>query len=306
MPLRAITIVLSLACLQAVIPPAAARSSPPRPDSTGVQPATPESVTVVTKTGSVGHFARVEPWPNGYVRGIHGNGAVVYIAAERIQWVRDSRGEDATPEVLERGKGVGSMPPGSAVRKQPLFRGRPLPEQQRFHLLQAGVMRRIDSTDEGEEPYVGTIDLGTMKNVTPAVALGGTLALVADANYVRIGLKPRLRRWLSRTISLDVAPGVFAGIDTDDSSLEHGPVGFVGETSLILGDWGAITGQIEVTSVEYVVHAPGLPESILADRTESDVSIFLGGKVGGSLFAVPGALLVAAVALIGLTVSTDR
>ena len=269
--------------------PASTTAQPGTPDSSAAAetespvspaPATSQPVTVILKDGTERPYARVEPGPGGFVRAHRSDGTSDTIAVNDIAKI------------------VATVPPRAKTEKAgvsgpPRFRGRPYPERTRFYLLQAGIMARLDSHEEDQAGAVFGMDLGTMKNRSPKVALGGSLGFVTDEDYARVAIKPRIRRWLSRTVSIDFAPGVFLPIDMGGSSVEHGSVGFVGETSLILGDWAALTGQVEVVGIERSHYASGL---LLTTQTETDVSYYFGAKAGGTLATLP----VAALMLLGI------
>jgi hypothetical protein len=221
--------------------PASTPAQPATPDSSAAaqtvspvspMPATSQPVTVILKNGTERQYERTEPSRGGFVRAHRSDATIDTIAIKDIAKIV------ATVPVRPKPEKAGASGPSR-------FRGRPYPERTRFHVLQAGVMGRVDSHEEDEAGAVVTIDLGTMKNRSPKIALGGSVGIVADEDYVRLALKPRVRRWLSRDVSIDFAPGIFLPIDRNESSVEHGSIGFMGEASMVLGDWVTMTGQVE-------------------------------------------------------------
>ena len=253
------------------------RADPETPDSSGFAVPAADSVTplptldpitVVFGDGSEHRYARVEPWPNGYLRAFLTDGGVEYIPRAKVRAIRDEK-EDVTTRILDRGKSAGQRPFGR-TDGPPALRGRPLPLKKGFPLMQAGVLHRMG--DGSETAF--TADLGGMRNVSPGHSLGITVGVMTDS-YTRITLKPRYRKWLGQTFALDLAPGIFVPWD----SPEHGSVGFEGELSLSAGDWVSVTGVIEVGKNQSTVpFSQGTSTS-----SDTDVSWYLGGKAGGEL-----------------------
>lgn len=79
-----------------------------------------------------------------------------------------------------------------------------------------------------------------MKNLSPSMALGFTLLLTADDDYGRVGLRFRLRSWLTETVTLDVSFGRFLAGGGNSNRRS-----FTGELALGVSDWVALTGQFE-------------------------------------------------------------
>lgn len=111
-------------------------------------------------------------------------------------------------------------------------------------------------------------DLGLMRNVSRHVSVGANLYFGIDDRRSRFGPKARVRYWLSRTISVDVAPGVLLAGGDDWQGQAEFP-GLVGEASLGVGDIVLVTGEIESISIE---HQNG--------GKVRDNSVYLGTKVG--------------------------
>jgi hypothetical protein len=199
---------------------------------------------------------------------------------------------ELAPDSTEPSNASRGLPKEPADQKKvgpPQFRGRPLPIKKGFPLIQAGVLGRLN--DRGQEATEAfAMDLGGMKNLSPRHALGMTLGLVADTDYTRIGLKPRYRRWLGRTFSLDVAPGIFLPIDAETGPNHHSP-GFVGELSLSAGDWVSLTGLVEVVEKERPVYSDEIPAG-----SDTQTSYYLGAKAGGEAGIVTAILMGLAVA----------
>ena len=261
---------------------------------------------VVTMTdGSVATFARVEPWPGGFARAIRGSGDVVFLPEAKIHRIDDSQGTDVTEKVLVQRKAVDEVPKETLASpkppRTPKFRGRPSPEQRGFTLVQVGAVRQLGSTVDYEPKSATVMDLGHMWNVSPRHSIGGSLSLATNETFTRVGWKPRYRRWISRTVSVDLAPGVFYSVPGDGEP-EFSPVGFVGESSLNFGDWVSVTSMVHVvgTTRRYYDHgegpapSPSVPPKVTeVSRTEG--SAYLGVKAGGE--AAIGATVVSIVVL---------
>jgi hypothetical protein len=135
--------------------------------------------------------------------------------------------ENASP-VLAEGKGVpedrrGERNPSThadsvvvpVTYKPPALRGRPLPWKRSFPIIQGGFLWSLTHPDPyGEAEVLAVVDLGAMRNLSPRAAVGGTFSLSGSEDYLRIGFKPRLRRWLTRTTSADFALGPFYALTT--------------------------------------------------------------------------------------------
>ena len=285
----------------------------PMDNPAGAEPSTAnhasKPVTVTTTDGVTAEFSRVEPWPGGFIRAVRPNGEEAFLPASKIQRILDPQGDDVTQQVLDNRRTVKESLPrmtGPTVPRSPALRGRPSPEQRGFSLLQVGYLRQLGTIHPEQDRAVLVADAGRLWNVDARHSLGGTVMLAASSEFTRIGVKPRYRRWLSRTVSLDLAPGVFFSVPGDGNP-EHAPIGFVGESSLTFGDWFAITGAVHVVGTkEFTYHyqeptpSPPVPPTVTVE-SGTRASAFVGAKVGGEA-AVVGTL--AMLALIGLMILT--
>ena len=126
-----------------------------------------------------------------------------------------------------------------------------------------------------------------MRNRSPATALGGTAFLAAADQItgntgVLLGLKPRVRRWIGRTLSVDLSPGGFYVLSGDANA---NTIGLTGHGGLNFGDWAALSVQVLVG------------RSPAQANGSTEVGFYLGGKLGSypgaaSGVAVPLAILV--------------
>ncbi len=101
-------------------------------------------------------------------------------------------------------RGQGMM--DSTARPTPhefCFRGRPGAFCKEFAITELAYGRSAPT--QLVDPNVVTWDLGAMRNVGPRSAVGGSIQFTTRFS---VGLKARYRRWLSKDVSLDIAPGV--------------------------------------------------------------------------------------------------
>jgi hypothetical protein len=96
---------------------------------------------------------------------------------------------------------------------QMCFRGRPEPSCAGFTVLEfTGAMRLNDKsgpTDQNAAFFYWSA--GYLQNIAPKSAVGAAFKLTADSDGHRYGPVARYRRWLDRSSSLDLAPGLFVG-----------------------------------------------------------------------------------------------
>ena len=213
--------------------------------------------------------ARAEYTGLDYVRIIHPDGQVSSIAAYRIRSIKDSEGTDWTGRVLDQRKAVGSAEgiPHLSTQQDFVLRGRPLAEAKGFAISQVGFLgRATDGPFHFDSKTLLTVDLGAMRNVSRRVALGGNLYVAGDDDHVHFGPKVRVRYWITRDLSADLAPGlVWWGGTADDLEFPA----WVGETSVNIDDILILTAEVESVRVR----------SNGSEKQET--SLFLGGKIGG-------------------------
>jgi hypothetical protein len=273
-------------------PDSTSATQPQAPDTSTVSPpaAAPsatsaEPVTVTLKDGTQRHYVRVER-SGSYVNAYRLDGGSDNIRAHDIARITG----DVTADVLNQGKTYGRSPDTESAGSK-LFRGRPLPDMKFFPLAQAGLLVRVNGVSENP----AWCDVGVMVNVSPKIALGGTLGLVSDFSYTRFVIKPRLRTWLGKGFALDVAPGIFF----PSGGSVHGSTGFTGEVALVKSDWVSLTYMVEAINSQtqyYYAYGP-YP---LYTTSETEVSHFIGVKAGGGI-----GLAGAAVMILGLIADAE-
>jgi hypothetical protein len=88
-----------------------------------------------------------------------------------------------------------------------------------------------------------TWEVGHMVNVSPRLALGGTLVTAYNMDHAGVGAKVRARWWLGPKLSVELSPGAILwdphwGAKTPRLAAHIG---------LNYADWIALTGQVEAT-----------------------------------------------------------
>ena len=135
-----------------------------------------------------------------------------------------------------------ALPAQGAPARGLCFEPAPVSRCRAFLLTEFGGGVRL--AGGGDEDRRGTLfqwNLGAMKNLGPRQALGGAAFFTWSESATSIGIAPRLRRWVSPRVSVDVAPGVivFQGFDR--------LIGFNGQLGVNVGRHLAMTRRVQVT-----------------------------------------------------------
>lgn len=286
-------------------PPDSSAVHPSTVDTTAVSPpATTDSsaatdpsgrITVILKNGTERRYQKVESWPGDFVRAQRTDGKYDYIPKHDIAKITG----EITEDVLGRGVAVGNVEKDDEGDKgQGFFRSGRLPDKKVFPVIQAGLLARFDDPPNGGESSKNHwFDVGALVNLSPNVALGGTIGVATDYDYTRITAKARLRRWLNdKGLALDFAPGFF--IPRVGTPFESGPdlkrdgAGFVAELAVTPSDWLSLSYMIEIVGVDNTSYIPGTSIP-LSSTTETDIGHFFGLKTGGGFgFLGTGLILV--------------
>lgn len=104
------------------------------------------------------------------------------------------------------------MASGASAQTHSLtWRGAPLSHTKSFLITECGYSFRLSQNSAprygGNRNLHVEWELGWMKNVSPKWAVGATSYFSADDDGSRLALKPRVRRWLSPTLSFDMSAG---------------------------------------------------------------------------------------------------
>jgi hypothetical protein len=143
--------------------------------------------------------------------------------------------------------------------------GKPLPECRTVLLSEVGY-------SHGQHGRQFTWELGGIRNISKHHALGATSFLnMDDDNDMGFGLKARYRFWLSRTFSINVAPGVLL---TRANRSSKGP-DFFGHADLCLDDWLSLAYQIDEVK----------KSSPPSHYTNYSMGVRIGGSLGMAMIA---------------------
>jgi hypothetical protein len=176
-----------------------------------------------------------------------------------------------------------SIPAASGA--ETFWRGRPHPECDSFWITEFGVGWRQSGISNGfrnEEVSDSQIryELGHMFNVGSRLAAGGTLSVTGNQEG-HFGLNGRVRYWLNRNWSLDLAPGVifYNSVSNDYYDLEYPAVS--GRLVLNYADFVGVYAELEQVRIE-------------GEKSELDLYI------GVHAASYPGAALGAAFMIMGI------
>ncbi|MGE5175881.1 MAG: hypothetical protein ACM3JJ_05835 [Hyphomicrobiales bacterium] len=240
--MRRMLVVWSLALASLGLATARAECSVP-PESSA-----PTLVTVFLERGDTLEAISVEPAPYQMVRITSAAGGYRYLPSNRIRSIRDGEGVDRTRDVLERRRTVGTPPRRSepeaprAVVRHPVG---PMSVTRSYLVTESALLGRIAS---GNVPYGSHrwylgFDLGTEDNVSARTAIGSSFFIGSGNDYAMLGARARVRRWLSETSSLVIAPGLI--VAQDEEGTTHGrPPGFSGQVSYHPGPHTAVTAEV--------------------------------------------------------------
>ncbi len=185
---------------------------------------------------------------------------------------------------IERGVDLLTGGLADQVRTRRLcFIAKPLPHCRSFLVTEAHVRYRLSGTEPGVYP---TAELGWMVNGRGKHSYGFSVFGGQEITWetTRAGLKGRYRRWLGKDMSLDLSAGlVFTS--AGDGFLRAGQAGVTIGGGVNFGVL-AVTAQFDYIPAE-------------ARTWRGGPAIYLGGALGSK----PGAVAMAAVALVGAMVA---
>lgn len=170
------------------------------------------TVRVVLTSGDTLQARCVQPAPFDMVAVVGGDEATRYVSPVRIRAILDSDGRDRTTAVLEKRETLGvPFPPPVRVKAPPKpLRVGPRAVTKSFLITETSLLGRLDRHDNLRGvlgTYIGA-DLGEMINVSDHTAVGGGGFFGSSDEYVNAGVRLRLRRWLTNTASVELAPAV--------------------------------------------------------------------------------------------------
>jgi hypothetical protein len=181
----------------------------------------------------------------------------------------------------------------SARTGGPCFRGRPQPSCGSFWLTEFGGAVRVGSGEFADFRGSITWEVGRMKNMGHKYALGAAAFLESRALTPSVGIRPRVRLWLSSGNSVDIAPGIVV------ASPGTGPT-FSGHVSFNMSDYVALTVQVVGVKDDTYGLTNGSPNGAVSGRSTRMV-LLAGGRLGakpGVVSAIlPGSFFLAMLAL---------
>lgn len=144
------------------------------------------------------------------------------------------------------------------------LRGQPKPTCDQFWLTEFGVAAPVPA---GSNRVRITLELGRMRNVSPKHAYGVAVFVEGSEFDGGVGVRPRYRYWIDRSVSLDVAPGIAYS------------TGLSGQVALNFSDRTALSVHVAQLRQRYGVGG---------NRPRVLVGARLGGRLGlGSMVATP-------------------
>jgi len=190
----------------------------------------------------------------------------------------------------------------AATTKKPkrfrFLRGGPKSVCEWFTITELGLSLRINPNRNSLVPQNENLnlELGLMKNLNHRYAIGGTFYGATFQDGGGLGIKPRFRWWLTPKLSLDVSPGILFYSQTQ--SYPGKVPGFTGHMGLNIGDFFALTGQLEAIRYDYsYLSASNSGPDFLITNKGTDVAWYGGAKLG----AYPG--VIASIVLLGLAIA---
>jgi hypothetical protein len=96
-------------------------------------------------------------------------------------------------------------------------------------------------------------ELGHMYNRNEKRAIGASLMMAANDDAFRLAMKARLRRWLTPTVALDLAPGIII-LQTDYDLEMKARLGLTAHAGLSVRDWFGVFAQAEYVKRGAVLH----------------------------------------------------
>jgi hypothetical protein len=215
---------LLLACL--VVPrtaPAAEASTAEDPVAASIaeNPAAERPIQVILTDGTILPARCVQPAPFNMVAvTAPGDSLPRYVSPVRIRAVLDAQGIDRTERVVESRRTLGVPFPRAVIEKpqRPPKVG-PRAVTKRFLITETSCLARIDTRGVRSDDRGGefAFDLGVMENIYDRTSVGYSAFVGVGAN-AHAGVRLRVRRWLNRTASVELAPGMVLLEHQTDSS----------------------------------------------------------------------------------------
>ena len=161
-----------------------------------------------------------------------------------------------------------------SLNAQSCFTGHPIPQCRSFWITEAGFSARLDQRgDTGG--LSATLELGYMVNAGARSAFGISGFLRGGEPVGGIGIRPRYRLWLGKTVSLDVAPGiVLKTLSGGQFTVKSG--GFSGQVALNITPGLGLVGQVDQVRLDTTAI-----QNPFASGKTTDVAWYAGARLSG-------------------------
>lgn len=239
-----------------------------------------DTLRVVLTSGDTLQARCVQPAPFGMVAVVGTDEQTRFVSPTRVRAILDSSNSDWTREVLEGRETLGEPlpPPVRTEPRKPLGVG-PRSVTKSFLITDTSILSRPG--DSGRRPgiistYIG-FDLGLMTNVSDRMAVGYGGFFGSSYDYTNAGARLRLRRWLSATSSVEIAPAVIIAEGRSSGGIAA-PPGFSIQANWCPSRYLTITA--EGFSVRRRDYSYRDERYALLGETTRDSGLLLGAKVG--------------------------
>lgn len=246
-------------------------------------PSSSTAAHIVLSDGEQIEALSAEPMPFDMVRVTMIDRTYRYVTTVRIRSVTDELGRDQTNALIRDRETVGTPLSPDLRVPGPGLRVGPRSVTPHFAITETTLLGRI--AGEGTDAASFEFDMGVMWNVADSSALGGTVFLGTGGQFdANAGGRLRYRRWLSRTASVDIAPGIAWGRD-----MEYGtavPPTYSMQVSVNPSRYVSLT--VEVLTARHRRY--GYTDSRWQEEEFREAGLMAGIRIGQWLGAVVGVL----------------
>lgn len=131
------------------------------------------------------------------------------------------------------------------------YQPRPMPACRSYWVTEFGGAWYTAPPSGGRTPdrrrFVVTWEVGYMRNRATHDAVGATLFLTTNDQFMRSGVRARCRRWMADGVAADIAPSLIVLQADDDLEVRARP-GVSLQGGVHLGRWVGLTSELEATS----------------------------------------------------------
>jgi hypothetical protein len=141
-------------------------------------------------------------------------------------------------------------PDGPASEGRACYQPRPAPVCRSFWVTEFGAAW-YNQSPHGRTPDERKLSLmwemGYMRNLSRRSAAGATVFLSGNDQFMRSGVRARLRRWIDSDLAVDIAPSLIVFQANGDVEAISTKPGVSLMSGLSLGKWVGLTSEIEAT-----------------------------------------------------------